>query len=299
MITQISEYKQAARRLAETGPERKAYVELLRHATTVDIGQLTKAAADGAISLYDARRNLSNMTNEQLAAGLRLALALSTDTQKLTEFYCHPSWDHRTPNRNKLLLACLQFAMPPRNVRERKLLSKYAAVVSWLVLQGHGPDDLAQGVVAKEGGRSACARKLAAWRRERKNASADRSDRSARTELGAARRKKPTANAAGAAAGVTSNTARLRVRFANGLRQKIRDREPPADRKHFWARVRHRGERISIVEIAPGPPNSPTKALKLAKPVSSSRREQPEIRQRRRLIAEVRRIVRASTDRLA
>jgi hypothetical protein len=299
----ISKSKKAALQLAGTAPERKAFVKLLRRQPVVNVTQLATQAADGAADLYEARRNLADRRNEQLANALRLALALSLDRKKLDTFYRNKFWDDRRPNAGKLLLSCLQFAMRPRNDNERKLLSKYAAAVNWLVLQGYGPDDLARGIM-KEGGRSACTDKLAEWRRERKRVSADKGDPTAQAKTRAAGEKQPLANADAASAEVTSGATKLPVWFAKGIRQKITDRDPPADHDEFWGRILHRGDRISIVEIALGRPTSPPEALKLAKkpqtnralPVSSSRRK-TEFRRRRKLLAEAGQIVMASIDR--
>jgi hypothetical protein len=147
----ISESRKAAQQLAETTPEREAFVKLLRQQPVVNAKTLTTEAADGAADLYNARRNLVNRRNEQLSSALRLALALSLSPKRLVAFYQHTFWDYKRPNEGKLLLSCLQFAMQPRNDNERKLLSKYAAAVNWLVLQGYGPDDLARAIM-KEGG---------------------------------------------------------------------------------------------------------------------------------------------------
>lgn len=59
---------------------------------------------------------------------------------------------------------------------------------------------------------------------------------------------KEVANAVPSAADATTNVVKLPVRFVKGLRRKVRDREPPADCEHFWARIRHRG----ITRIACG-----------------------------------------------
>lgn len=299
----ISESRKAAHQLAGTAPEREAFFKLLRQQPAVNAKTLTAEAADGAADLYNARRNLANRRSEQLSNALRLALALSVSPNKLVAFYQHKFWDYKRPNEDKLLLSCLQFAMQPRNDNERKLLSKYAAAVNWLVLQGYGPDGLAQGIM-KEGGQSACANKLAAWRRERKRVSADKADRTRQAKTLAAGGKQPVANSDAAPAEVTSGTTKLPVRFAKGIRQRIADRDWPADREEFWGRIVHRGDRISIVEIAPSRPNSPPKALSLAKPrrnralrVNSSRRKNVEFRRRRKLLAEARQIVMASIDR--
>jgi hypothetical protein len=212
-------------------------------------------------SLSQALRDLSELTNRQLSASLRLALALSRDEQKLTAFFHDPFWKHKRPNRRKLLLACLQFALPPRSTRDRKQLSKYAAAVTWLVIRGYGPDDLTEGV-KKEGGRAQCARKLAAWRAEQKKISAEQKDRTIRRETLVRAPAKSVVHPDAATADATSGAPRLPVGFAPGLRQWIKDREPPADREFFWARVRHRGKRIRIVRIAAGKSNRPPKALK-------------------------------------
>jgi hypothetical protein len=299
----IAEHEAAARRLAGTAQERQAYLRLLeQEPPTVDTKQLAEAAADGVPDLYVARKTLHDVTIEQLAAALRLALALSRDPKKLAAFYEHPYWSHKKPNRGKLLLLRLQFALPPRNTKERKNLSKFAASISWMVLQGYGPDGLARGF-GKEGGRSACAAKYANWRREHKGVYEDQSDQ-------AIQQKKDVANKSADAddsstTGVTSAAVGLPVRFVQGLGQKIRERKPPADRDYFWVRAHHHGDRITIVEMMPDRPNSPRKALKLAKktatnralPVNSSRRKNTKFRQRRKLLAEAGQIVMASVDR--
>jgi hypothetical protein len=299
----ISKSKKAALQLAGTAPERKAFANLLRQQPVANATQLATAAADGAADLYKARRNLVDRRNEQLANALRLALTLSLNRKKLDEFDQNKFWDDKRPNAGKLLLSCLQFTMRPRNDNERKLLSKYAAAVNWLVLRGYGPDDLARGIM-KEGGRSACTDKLAEWRRERKRVSADKGDPTAQAKTRAAGEKQPLPNADAASAEVTSGTTNLPVGFGTGILQKITDRDPPADHDEFWGRILHRGDRISIVEIAPDRPNSPPKALKLAKhqrnkalSVNSSRRKDTEFRQRRILFAEARQTVMASADR--
>jgi hypothetical protein len=67
----------AARRLAGTAQERQAYLKLLeQEPSIVDTKQLAEAAADGAPDLYVARKTLHDLTIEQLATALRLALAL-------------------------------------------------------------------------------------------------------------------------------------------------------------------------------------------------------------------------------
>jgi hypothetical protein len=263
----VSRYEKAALQLAGTAPERKAYTKLLeREPTTVNAEGLIKAAEVGVVSFHTARKNLTKLTMEQFSAALRLALALSRDAGKLAEFYDHAFWDHKRPNQAKLVLSCLQFAMPPHNDSERKLLSKYASSVNWLVLQGYGPDNLAQGV-REEGGLTECAAKLAAWRRERRKARADRADPTIRGETGTA--KQPVEGAYSSAKSVTSAAVRLPVQFVKGLRKTVKDRQPPADRKYFWARVRHHGERITIIRIAPGksrrPPKTRGKAQKSRK----------------------------------
>jgi hypothetical protein len=299
----ISEHEAAARRLAGTAQERQAYLKLLeQEPSIVDTKQLAEAAADGVPDLYVARKTLHDLTIEQLAAALRLALALSRDPKKLTAFYQHPFWDHKKPNRGKLLLLCLQFALPPRNTKERKILSKNAASISWMVLQGYGPDGFARGF-GREGGRSACAAKYANWRREHKGVYENQTDQ-------AIQQKKDVANKSADAddsstTGVTSAVVKFPVRFAQGLRRKIEERKPPADRDYFWVRAHHHGDRITIVGMAPDRPNSPPKAVNLAKktqtnralPVNSSRRKNIEFRQRRILLAEVRQTVMASVDR--
>ena len=299
----ISESRTAARQLAGTAPEREAFFQLLRQQPAVNAKALATEAADGAADLYNARRNLTNRRGEQLSNALRLALALSVSPKRLVAFYQHKFWDYKRPNEDKLLLSCLQFAMQPRNDNERKLLSKYAATVNWVVLKGYGPDDLTQGIM-KEGGQSACANKLAAWHRERKRVSADKADRTRQAKTLAAGGKQPVANSDAAPAEVTSGTTKLPVRFAKGIRQRIADRDSPADRDEFWGRIVHHGDRISIVEIAPSRPNSAPQALRLAKPqrnsglrVNSSRRMNVEFRLRQKLLAEARQVVMASIDR--
>ena len=191
--------------------------------------------------------------------------------------------------------------MPPHDDSTRKLLSKYAAAANWLVLQGYGPDDLAQGVRG-EGGLAECAARLAAWRRDRKNDRADPAD----STRGKTDTTKQSADADDpSTTGVTSAAVRFPVRFVQGLRRKIEERKPPADRDYFWVRAHHHGDRITIVGMAPDRLNSRPKALKLAKktatnralPVNSSRRKNTKFRQRRKLLAEAGRIVMASIDR--
>jgi hypothetical protein len=239
----ISDLETAARRLARTKPQRKAFVKLLKQEPIVDAKELAKMAAGGKASYYEARRNFTDRTFQQLANGLRLALALSRSEEKLNAFYEHKFWDGKRPNQAKIMLHCLQFALPPSNNAERKLLSKYAAAIGWLVLEGCGPDDLRDGA-AREGGLSACASKLAAWRRKRKKTASGEPD--------AVRGEKEEATAVPSVADATTNVVKLPVRFVNGLRRKVRDREPPADSERFWARIRHRGDRITITKIARG-----------------------------------------------
>jgi hypothetical protein len=296
-----SEFDKAARRLAGTTPERKAFIELLKQEAIANAMELKKATLDGVNNLYDARSILSSRTFDQLAKGLRLALALSRSTKELNAFYEHKFWNDRRPNKAKLLLHCLQFALPPRNDLERKQLSRQASAVGWLVLQGYGPDNLAAGI-KEEGGFSACATKLAGWRRKRK--SRVQGDRTIREDMGAAGRAKSVSSADAAGAHMKSAAVKLPIWCGKALRQKIEDREPPANRDEFWGRILHRGDRISIVEIAPSRTNSSPKALSLAKPrrnralpVNSSRRKNAEFRRRRKLLAEARRIVMASIDR--
>ena len=298
----IAEHEAAARRLAGTAQERQAYLRLLeQEPPTVDTKQLAEAAADGVPDLYVARKTLHDVTIEQLAAALRLALALSRDPKKLAAFYEHPYWSHKKPNRGKLLLLCLQFALPPRNTKERKNLSKFAASISWMVLQGYGPDGFAQGF-DKEGGRSACAAKYASWRRKQKGVYENQTDQ-------AIQQKKDATNKSAEAddsstTGVTSAVVKFPVRFAQGLGRKIKERKPPADRDYFWVRAHHHGDPITIVGMAPDRPNSPPKAPKLAKETQTNRappgsllRRKTEFRRRRRLLAEARQTVMASIDR--
>jgi hypothetical protein len=298
----IGEIRNAANQLAGTAPEREAFFQLLRQQPIANAKELKQATLAGVDNLYDARRNLSDRTCAQLAQGLRLALTLSRSAKELNTFYEHRFWNGRRPNQAKLLLHCLQFALPPRNGLERKQLSRQASAVGWLVLQGYGPDNLAKGI-AKEGGFSACATKLAGWRRKRKSKSPDQGNRTIREETGKVGRAKSVSSADSSAADMKSIAVKNPIRCGKGLRQKIIDREPPADRDEFWGRILRRGDRISIVEIAPSRPNSrPT--LRLAKPhrnkalpVNSSPRKNTEFRQRRKLIAESRQTVMASVDR--
>ena len=199
-----SDLKEAARQLARTKPERKAFLRLLEQEPIVDAKELTKAAAGGGADYRAARRNFINLTFEQLGNGLRLALTLSRSEAKLNAFYEHKFWDGKRPNQSKLILHCLQFALPPRGDGDRKQLSKYAAAIRWLVLERYSPDDLRNGA-AKEGGLSACARKLAAWRRNRKKPASGKTD--------AERGETEVANAVPSAADATTNVVKLPVRF--------------------------------------------------------------------------------------
>jgi hypothetical protein len=252
----VPDYEAAARHLASTAPERQKFRQLLeREATALSAEDLMKAAEDGVVGYYSTRKAFVKSTMEQLSRTLRLALAICSDTKRLETFYNHAFWDHRRPNKEKLTLSCLKFAMPPDGSSDQKLLSKYASAINWLVLQGYTPDNLAQGV-KREGGLNESARKLAAWRRDRTKARADRA---------AAAAKKPAEGAGLAPADVTPSAAGFPVRLVRGLRQKIKDREPPADRPYLWARLHHHGNRITIIRIAKGRSSLPPKTRKRLK----------------------------------